>query len=101
MDPLDHRVPPAMLALSASSGQRDKRAIPAPWDQLGRKERRATRAPSGRKERMAIPELSGLQGRKVLSDLKGQEEIPEQSERPDCRVQVAMLEPAAWPGRKG
>ncbi|HMD61574.1 MAG TPA: hypothetical protein VKG78_09090 [Opitutaceae bacterium] len=49
MDPLDHRVPPAMLALSASSGQRDKRAIPARWDQLGRKERRVTRAPSGRK----------------------------------------------------
>jgi hypothetical protein len=90
-----------MLALSASSVQRDRRAIQAPWDQLGREERRATRAQSGRKERKAIPELSGLQGRKVLSDLKGQEEIPEQSERPERRVQEAMLEPAARPGRKG
>jgi hypothetical protein len=90
-----------MLALSASSGQRDRRAIPAPWDQLGRKERRATRARSGRKERKAIPELSGLQGHKVLSDLKGQEEIPEQSEQPDCRVQKAIPDPEARPGSKG
>lgn len=101
MDPLGHRVPPAKLALSASSGLRDRRAIPAPADQLGRKERRVNRAPSGHKERKANPELSGLQGHKVLSDLKGQGEIPEQSERPDCRVQEAMLEPEARPGRKG
>ena len=68
---------------------------------MGRKERRATRAPLGRKVRKASPELSGLQVHKVLSDLKGQEEIPEQSERPDCRVQEAMLGPAVRSGRKG
>jgi hypothetical protein len=90
-----------MRARSASSGRRDKRAIPAPWDQLGRKERRATQELSDRKERRAIPELSDLQGHKVLKDLKGQGEIPEQSEQPDCRDQEAILEPAARPGRKG
>ena len=74
--------------------------MPASWDQLGRKERRATRAPLGRKVRKASPELSGLQGHKVLSDLKGQEEIPEQSEPPDCRVQEATLGPVVRAGRK-
>ena len=67
---------------------------------MGRKERRATRAPLRRKVRKASPELSDLKGHKV-SDLKGQEEIPEQSERPDCRVQEAMLGPAVRSGRKG
>ena len=101
MDQPGRKAPPAMLALSALSGQRGRRAMPAPWDQLGRKERRATRAPLGSKERKASPELSGLQGHKVLRDLKGQREILEQSERPDCRVQEAMLGPAVRPGRKG
>jgi len=44
--------------------------------------------------------MLGLQGHKVLRDLKGQREIPALSEQPDCRVQEAIPESEARPGRK-
>ena len=70
----------ASKAIRALSVCRDLRAIRAEMDQPG--------------HRVPPAMLASRTSR-------AKEEIPEQSERPDCRVQEAMLGPAVRSGRKG